>query len=331
MPAIVNRLKEMKVQLEKGIEQLDEKHKKILVDIESLRSQITAEAGDVIGKLKACEDCEKMQYYIGTLRMVHEANCVILLSLEEEQCDWNSAVAKFDKLQEMLTFVKDSKCRNFVIFLEKLVNTWKEKLTKGLEQAIISTLSEMGWPLHSTQMPSASKDSPMFERFQIFIKMYSKICFSASDQDRGRFEPETPVVSVLLAPFVKRFEFHFFGDSQTNSIEKPEWFFTQILTWIKLHRDHLMKLVQPLFEKNQKNIFIEFSRGLVGLAFRRLKSSLPEIISNDALFSHWIDETVVFEMEITSFGYPETQPRCIDAFAEDDSILNTWLRFAVQE
>lgn len=54
-------------------------------------------------------------------------------------------------------------------------------------------------------------------------------------------------------------------------------------------------------------------------------SSVPDVVSNDALFSHWIDETVVFEMELTALGYPETQPRCIDAFAEDDSVLNAWL------
>lgn len=30
-----------------------------------------------------------------------------------------------------------------------------------------------------------------------------------------------------------RFSYHFTGVRQTNRLDKPEWFFTQILTWAK--------------------------------------------------------------------------------------------------
>lgn len=283
VPEIVNGLKSLKSRMENVIKELDEKQNEIVDEIESMRSQITAEAGDIIEKLRACENCEKTQNYIEILRIIHEKNCIILLSLEEEECDWNLIVEKLEEMEKILTFVKESKCKNFVAFLDRLVFFWKEKIRKELEKSIGNLINEMGWPLQSMQMPmaplaapsaAAPKEAAIFQRLQLFVKLYSKIFLVPEKIFGNKFDPEISVVPIFFSPFLKRFEFHFFGDSQTNSIEKPEWFFTQILTWIKLHRDILIKIFQPIFEKKNENIFIQFSRALVGLAARRLKTSL---------------------------------------------------------
>lgn len=39
--------------------------------------------------------------------------------------------------------------------------------------------------------------------------------------------------TLLLKPFRQRFLYHFTGNRQTNRMDKPEWFYTQILTWAK--------------------------------------------------------------------------------------------------
>lgn len=39
------------------------------------------------------------------------------------------------------------------------------------------------------------------------------------------------------------------GSKQTNRPDKPEWYLTQILTWIKEHQDFIENNVQPVYIK----------------------------------------------------------------------------------
>ena len=63
------------------------------------------------------------------------------------------------------------------------------------------------------------------------------------------FPPLCLPVSLLIQPLKKRFLYHFYGTRQTNRSDKPEWYFTQILTWIRDHADYLTKWVQPVIDK----------------------------------------------------------------------------------
>lgn len=54
---------------------------------------------------------------------------------------------------------------------------------------------------------------------------------------------------LLVRPLRKRFLYHFYGPRQTNRADKPEWYFTQILTWIRDHSDFVVKWIQPVIDK----------------------------------------------------------------------------------
>lgn len=60
------------------------------------------------------------------------------------------------------------------------------------------------------------------------------------------FAPISLPIVFLVRPLRQRFIFHFTGTKQTNRRDKPEWFFTQILTWIKDHADWVARNVQPI-------------------------------------------------------------------------------------
>ena len=45
--------------------------------------------------------------------------------------------------------------------------------------------------------------------------------------------PISTPIELLVKPFKQRFDYHFMGVRQTNRIDKPEWYFTQILNWAK--------------------------------------------------------------------------------------------------
>jgi len=58
-------------------------------------------------------------------------------------------------------------------------------------------------------------------------------------------QPINQVVQLLLAPYRQRFTFHFTGTRQTNRLDKPEWFYTQILNWGKETHLFVGKTFQP--------------------------------------------------------------------------------------
>lgn len=76
------------------------------------------------------------------------------------------------------------------------------------------------------------------------------------------FEPLSLPMMQLIKPLKKRFVYHFMGTRQTNRADKPEWYFTQILTWIKDHHEFVEKNVQPVYSKlNRKKVTAKVCNG----------------------------------------------------------------------
>ena len=58
---------------------------------------------------------------------------------------------------------------------------------------------------------------------------------------------------LLIRPLKKRFLYHFYGTRQTNRPDKPEWFLTQVLTWIRDHQTFVGEWIQPVYDKCNRN------------------------------------------------------------------------------
>lgn len=134
------------------------------------------------------------------------------------------------------------------------------------------------------------------------------------------FAPVCLPITLLVRPLKQRFVYHFSGAKQTNRRDKPEWFFTQILTWIKDHSNWIEKVVQPIafaagFYK--MNVRVEFMRALVQLAVEKLNSELSVVQFDDVLFAHTVDEALGFERELReSLFYPSSEPATVSALTQ---------------
>ena len=51
-----------------------------------------------------------------------------------------------------------------------------------------------------------------------------------------------------------RFKFHFMAKALTNRLDKPAWFFSNILSTIERHSPFLDLIIQPLFDKEKINM-----------------------------------------------------------------------------
>ena len=69
----------------------------------------------------------------------------------------------------------------------------------------------------------------------------------------------------------------------------------------------------------------EFMRGMVILVMEKLAHDLPHLVHDDMLFSHTVDEVLLFDRELHStHGYPPTLPGCLDLLTTHDA-LTKWL------
>uniref|UniRef100_A0A1A9W381 RINT1-like protein n=1 Tax=Glossina brevipalpis TaxID=37001 RepID=A0A1A9W381_9MUSC len=141
-------------------------------------------------------------------------------------------------------------------------------------------------------------------------------------------QPISTPTKYLLAPFRQRFLYHFTGVKQTNRLDKPEWFYTQILNWGKETHLFVGQTFQPSAVKAGKidfNIRLEFLRGLIQLTIEKLATDIEEISRDENLFAHLLDETLAFEAEIKeNFGYPTSFPSAICVITQPVYLLK-WI------
>jgi len=84
-----------------------------------------------------------------------------------------------------------------------------------------------------------------------------------NDLDYFRYEEDSEsvdikrvrlAISTLTKPIIIRFKYHFMSNTLTNRLDKPAWFFSNILNTIQHHSPFLDTVIQPLFDK--ENIYM---------------------------------------------------------------------------
>jgi hypothetical protein len=131
------------------------------------------------------------------------------------------------------------------------------------------------------------------------------------------------VVSGLLDSIEKRFVYHFYGDKPTNDKSKPEWAFSQVLTWIRKHGMFIEDKIQPFLENPSYaavNLKTEFIRGLLHILEVKLRDAIvvsDKVVQDEPLMSHWINELLQFEQELRALDYPYPLHSCSEILLEE--------------
>jgi RAD50-interacting protein 1 len=131
--------------------------------------------------------------------------------------------------------------------------------------------------------------------------------------------PISTPIELLVAPFRLRFEYHFMGNRQTNRPDKPEYFFTQILSWARDNHHFVNEIFQTPATRAcaSDNIRLEFVRGLVQLTIEKLLQDIEEICLDEQLFAHLIDEILSFEQDLkSSLSYPNSLPSAVTVLTQ---------------
>ncbi|XP_070514096.1 RAD50-interacting protein 1 isoform X2 [Cardiocondyla obscurior] len=267
------------------------------------------------------EQLDKSLSYLYFIRHVNNISDEIETSLLSN--DDQFTITLYMNLTNISCQLQTSTCRHLTSYIHETLHFWHNLIKEKLSKEFSDLLKQLKWPFYGTNTTSVNASTTeTLTRFKILIKylfhlqlpeeMIKPVVTSVLLTD---FAPVSLPVVFLIRPFRQRFIYHFTGAKLTNRQDKPEWFFTQILTWIKDHAQWVEKNVQPVADSiglEHLDMKAEFMRALVQLAVEKLHSELPVVQYDDTLFAHLVDEALGFERELReTLLYPQTQPATI--------------------
>ncbi|XP_045529430.1 RAD50-interacting protein 1 [Pieris brassicae] len=239
------------------------------------------------------------------------------LSEQMKNCkDDEQLVLMYSDMKIMCQQYKNSHQANYA---KEYTHYWHNILKDNLIKHYDDVLKLLKWPLTSgTDISQVSKEvlnkfNNLTRNLFLIQEPENLLAKAAITGDFSTVQEPSLPIKVLLRPLKKRFAFHFTGSRQTARIDRPEWFLTQTLTWIKDHQIFIKNNVQPIADKlelKNVNALDEFNEGLVALAAERLHTVLAmyhsqnNIVDVDSAFAHAVDETLGFHKELTEItGY----------------------------
>uniref|UniRef100_A0A8C7IN33 RAD50-interacting protein 1 n=1 Tax=Oncorhynchus kisutch TaxID=8019 RepID=A0A8C7IN33_ONCKI len=292
---------------------------------------------DSLGRtLEQLDNTEKHMKYLQCLSRIEELSdsiqqCLITNSI------WEAVVA-VGSMASLDVGLKQSGCSHLQAFLRETLCFWhkiiKDRLAGDFEELLI----QLHWPFISPPTQSLSPPANAQElHSQLELLVAQLLSLQTSDDlisetsvSRVGLPPTTPLslpVQIMLLPLSKRFRYHFTGNRQTNSLNKPEWFLTQVLMWMGNSSNFMEEKIQPILDRNGANVNakVELCRGLLTLAQEKLALDAPRLLYDDSLFCHLVDEILQFERELrTTHSYPSTLPGVLHVLLEE-VVLQKWL------
>ncbi|XP_067942264.1 RAD50-interacting protein 1-like [Watersipora subatra] len=306
--------------------------------LETVNSSLSRLA-ELVDKAATVERC---QAYLRCLDHIEHLSCSLQAAMLVDSID--KAIDTFEEFVSLREKLTGSTCMYLMNYLERTIRHWHKVLMDSISREMSAIMKFMEWPFIAainTQKPKSSATSEpkvIKSNLSKIFKQLLRIQLPASIADESKLHsiiaslpgykrPLLPM-RLLVEPLRKRFKFHFYGNKQTNSLDKPEWFFTQLLTWAKNHAEYLSTVIQPaLWDAGYKfvNANLEFLKALHMLATEKLISCMTEILYDEHLFSHLIHEALSFHSDMLQLHeYPEDWPSCLHALTAEEP-FSKWI------
>ncbi|KAK5876780.1 hypothetical protein CesoFtcFv8_026101 [Champsocephalus esox] len=292
---------------------------------------------------------ERHVKYLRCLQHIEE------LSAAVQQCLMTSsvweAIRAVDSMAALDAGLNQSGCSHLQGFLQETLHFWhkiiKDRLTTDFEKVLI----QLHWPFIAppiqTLTPTANGQE-ISSQLELLVSQLLALQNSddlisqralASCQGVPAIQPASPApppsqapplclpIQIMLLPLSKRFRYHFYGNRQTNTLSKPEWYLTQVLMWIGNSKTFMEERIQPILDRAgaTTSAMVELCRGLLSLVQEKVASDASRLLYDDALFCHLVEEVLQFEKELRgNHSFPAVLPGLLHLLLED-AILQKWL------
>lgn len=303
-------------------------HGKILNDVSAHLDNASSVKKEFESSLADVQKLLRLKQYLQWIAKIEETSEFIEEAMTQAQDE--QAVVHLSFLLQVWDKLKVSSCSHLVAFLRDSILYWHHVLRDKFEREFEKVLETMGWPIlnSSTGVPVCT--AQVLAHFEkTFINLH-KIQLSAglagAKSDVGATSHILPI-ELMLRPLKKRFLFHFTGKRQTNRIDKPEWYLSQVLTWISDNGEFCDRFVQQVVLRagiEGVQARLELMRGLAQISTHKFQMDLPAMLNDDHLLTHAIEEVLLFDRELRNIGYPPFFP-CILNVLTADSCFIRWI------
>uniref|UniRef100_A0A8D3CE77 RAD50-interacting protein 1 n=1 Tax=Scophthalmus maximus TaxID=52904 RepID=A0A8D3CE77_SCOMX len=192
-------------------------------------------------------------------------------------------------------------------------------------------LTQLHWPIISPPTQSLTPTANCQEigsQLELLVTQLLALQTSyPSPSPPSQAPPLCLPIQIMLLPLSRRFRYHFYGNRQTNSPGKPEWYLTQVLMWMGNSSTFMEEKIQPILDRAGAAISarVELCRGLLSLVQEKVASDASRLLYDDVLLSHLVEEVLQFEKELRSNqSYPAVLPGLLHLLLED-AVLQKWL------
>uniref|UniRef100_U9SWH9 Uncharacterized protein n=1 Tax=Rhizophagus irregularis (strain DAOM 181602 / DAOM 197198 / MUCL 43194) TaxID=747089 RepID=U9SWH9_RHIID len=230
-------------------------------------------------------------------------------------------------------------------YLQQCVDTLWEDMKNRLTKKFKQTLDAFNWPT-PIKVPYPPNTTDKFSAFRkaftellllqrpADVEEVSKPLESKNSKEDNVLLPPLLPMQIMVEPLIVRFRYHFDSKRPTNRIDKPEWYFSHVITTIREHSPFLTGAVQAIvddagFEKyHAKN---EFIRCLLVAVTRKLNNSVPTLLNSPQIFSHTVFETLQFDQTLRELHMytPPGQDEwggCVEVFTGKKEWFKAWLK-----
>lgn len=203
-------------------------------------------------------------------------------------------------------------------YVQRMLMHWHEELLKHLSPRFEKLYESANWPLVTIEATN-SPHAPVTAAFDSFFIALLKIEIRDIAPDHRPLSICLPM-ELMMKPFKKRFSYHFMGSTRTNQLDKPEWYLTQVLNWIKDNSKFLASNVDNLLRLQTAGwpaAKTQMTIALMEMIREKIESDLEQLIHDDKNFSHTVDEVYLFLKELKAYLGPDAHyvMKCCDLFS----------------
>ncbi|KAI0080027.1 RINT-1 family protein [Panus rudis PR-1116 ss-1] len=290
-----------------------------------LSEQLVSSLGDPGAKPTLLEDIESMHRNLKELESLKSYVQVIQHALQLSETAVQkaktapsplTAVSDYENLQKFVSSVNDA-CTNVedgaghqklhvLVFLEGIRDkTWNE-IKAVLTSTLLEVAEKLQWPGVVDYRAANVEDRKAFETaFSNLLKLQKigeKLNPSNSRSEKDGLYP----LQALVQPVALRFKYHFESNRQTNRLDKPEWYFTHVINVAHEQRPFMDNIIQQLLastEYRSYNAWREFTLLLLPLITRKLRRTIPSLISHPPVLAHTIYQALAFDTALREEGF----------------------------
>ena len=270
-----------------------------------------------VGKvLKEIEDGKEEEFKNELLKQNWKFGLERLVQLiDENETKNNNTFNTFNCLNNLKWGIINNRINLFHETISKRIRTYVEglgwpKIISNEETAeIISRLQELltyGEAIYL--LSSTSEDGTDYTESGESDLSETKLSTSPSQLNH-------PIV-YFIDPIKLRFNYHFNSDRPTNQLDKPEWYFDNLISICRENLAFLWEFILPCWRLRDMDDFLK--NCIVNLAVEKTKSSLANISETDSLRIHYLLEFGKFLNSLRDeFGFVEIDGIIEEVFITD--------------